>query len=169
METLSHIDSASVVDTGFCTVELARACAVQVGPASLLPAVQAQTALGSGRQAFQVLRIAFLICALRLPSSCLSLAALSSFSSRSVSAHRRARAEKKPPHPGDQGLGTVSFFTFSDRPCCRRRSCYVSIYSLLPRPSGANLASRQSWSIHSTFSIQQLPPRLFDRPHLRLI
>lgn len=58
---LCRINSATIVQA-LGTVELARACATEVDPAPLLPVVQARTAFGGERQAFQVLRITFRVC-----------------------------------------------------------------------------------------------------------
>lgn len=88
---LCRVDSAAIVQA-FCTVGLGACFRRGSGPCTpLLPLAQARTAFGGGRQAFQVLRIAFLVYGLHLPSSP-SLAVPSSFSSRPASVRRRATA-----------------------------------------------------------------------------
>lgn len=158
---LCRVDSAAIVQA-FGTVGLAHASVARVGP-SPLPLAQARTAFGGGRQAFQVLRIAFLLCGLHLPSSpslprlalllleSLSLRPQTSHCCRVASSHRRSR-------PGETIvlylLGSASSKAASLRP---------TTDSLPPTSPGANLASRQFTSIHSGSSVQNLPPGPLQR------
>lgn len=145
-------------------MELARACAVEVDPASLLRLAQARTAFGGGPQAFQVLRIAFLVCGLHLPSfpSLIALALLLLLESLSLcpktSSRRKVASSLQEPRLEE----TIVLYLLGSALFKGGRATVQH----LQLASGANLARHQSSSVCGNSSIQRPPSRPFDRPAL---